>query len=305
MFFATLLYLEPETAVTETSEISDEFRWNKLALRKFEVAIVEAFQRLRTIGVEPILIKGWAANRFYPKEKPRTFGDIDLAIHTSDFDRSESFLLDVPKSVSIDLHREFRHLDSVSWNELFGRSQLIRIDDTDIRIPSPEDHLRILCTHWLTDGGENKDRLWDIYYAVENRPSDFDWSVCLDSVSTTRRKWVVVTVAAAHKYLNLDISGLPFENEIIDLPLWMQKSLESSWNSDLQLVPLHACLGDRRLLWKQIRKRLPPNPITATVDVEGEFDGSGRLKYQIRSILKRTIPSIRRVVPAMFNRIVK
>ena len=291
-----------QNTTSESIEFSDEYRWNKLLLRKFEVCIVEVFQFLRAAGIEPILIKGWAANQFYPENRPRSFSDIDIAVSSSDFDNATDLLGNFNKRVSIDLHHELRHLDNVAWPTIFERSKLKRVDDFDIRILSPEDHLRVLCTHWLNDGGQYRERLWDIYFAVENRPENFDWSLCLDSVSRTRRQWVLMTVFAAHKYLDLDILNLPFADEITKLPDWMEKCIEKEWATNVRLLPLHTVLNDRKRLIEQIRKRFPPNPIQATIENEAGFDESSRLRYQIMSVFKRTVPSIKRLFPTVFGK---
>src|SRR5215213_7326991 len=104
--------------------ISDDIRWYRLFLRKTEIEIARTFEDYRMLGVEPILIKGWAAAQNYPRNKPRFFGDIDLAVRAEDFDRClERNRSNQLRTLGVDLHREFRHLDTVSWSELFGRSE--------------------------------------------------------------------------------------------------------------------------------------------------------------------------------------
>ncbi|MGH7006282.1 MAG: nucleotidyltransferase family protein, partial [Alphaproteobacteria bacterium] len=177
-----------------------EIRWFRLSRRRTELALVEIFDFCRRHEIEPILIKGWAAARNYPPNEPRFFGDIDLAVSVGQFAAAESIIFspEAP-AVGVDLHRGLRHLDTVDFETLFSRSLLFDLDGTMIRILRPEDHLRVLCVHWLTDGGAYKDRLWDVYYAVANRPDDFDWDLCLKSVSETRQKWIVTTIRLAEK----------------------------------------------------------------------------------------------------------
>lgn len=294
------------TTEISTQEISDEVRWNRLLLRKFEVNIVEAVTELRLHGIEPILIKGWAASRNYPVEHPRQFSDIDLAVSSKDHDLAFELSHAAPLNLlSIDIHRELRHLDTVPWKTLFDQSKLESIDNSAIRILCPEDHLRVLCIHWLTDGGQYRERLWDIYYAVKNRPADFDWDKCLACVSPTRQKWIVTTIAIVKKYLGLEASGLPFDVKTENIPKWIIRCLEKEWASDVRLRSLHTCTRNPKLFWQQILKRIPPNPIESTIEMEGEFDDSLRAQYQIGSIFTRIVPSIQRLAPSLWHRIAK
>ena len=294
------------TTEISTQEISDEVRWNLLLLRRFEVNIVEAFTELRLHGIEPILIKGWAASQNYPVEHPRSFSDVDLAVASKDHDLALELSHTAPLDrLSIDVHRELRHLDTVPWNVLFERSKLEAIDNTEIRILCPEDHLRVLCVHWLVDGGQYKERLWDVFYAVKNRPPNFDWDKCLSGVSQTRQKWIVTTIAIAKRYFDLDVSDLPFADQTDDIPRWIIRCLETEWSSDVRLRSLHTCIRNPKLFRQQILKRIPPNPIQSTIEMEGEFDDSSRAKYQIGSVLARITPSIKRLRLALRHSMAK
>ncbi len=281
---------------------TDETRWYLLRRKEQELRIRRAFEHFRENGIEPILIKGWAAARLYPPEQHRSFSDIDLSVSTGDFNKAhELAATEEGRRLDIDLHEEFRRLDRSSWRDIFNRSELIDLDGVEIRIPSPEDHLRILSAHWLTDGGTNKERLRDIYYAVENRRPDFDWSISLDAAGPVRRNWTLTAIGVAHTVLGLNIDDLPFAREIT-VPEWMMNCLQNEWNSDVPLRPLHTCLRDRNELMKQIRKRLPPNPIQATVDMEGIFDDSSRAYYQVGSVFVRLGPSVKRFFRIIFRR---
>ena len=265
-------------------------------MRLYETRISEAVSFLLQNDLEPILIKGWLAAKNYPQLYQRQFNDIDLIIQPSKFEKALICLKEYKENYLIDLHKGVRHLDSLSYENLYENSRLVKCGETVIRVLRQEDHLRVLCVHWLTDGGENKERLWDIYYAVANRPKDFDWNRCLNVVSEKRRKWIVYTIGLAHKYLGLDVSDTPIAAEIGDFPKWLIETLEKEWKSDERLIPLHQCLHDKKKLFKQIKKRIPPNPIQATIEMEGDFDNKPRVFYQIGDIFLRLRPSITRLI---------
>lgn len=282
-----------------TDEMTDEFRYYLLRKRLAEKVIVRAFRAFRDHGIEPVLIKGWAASRNYPETKPRFFGDTDLAVCAADYERARSLVETESDLNGVDLHRELRHLDSVNWDHLLSRSELVSLDGVDIRILSAEDHLRVMCVHWLTNGGEDRERLWDIVYAVRYRPVHFDWSKCLDVVNATRRSWIVATIGVAHKYLDLELDGIPFADEARSLPTWLTACIEKEWEKALELRPLESQLRYPSSLFKQIMKRIPPNPIHATIDCEGDFSDRSRLGYQLRNMFRRLVPSVRRVSAAL------
>lgn len=283
--------------VSETIDrfvISEVGKWQLLHFRVFEKRVSEAVAFLRQNKIEPLLIKGWAAAQYYPEPSERGFSDVDLMVAAADYKKGLKFLENFRDPV--DLHLEAKHLDTLSFEQLFANSELVKCGQTEIRVLCREDHLRILCVHWLIDGGAKKDKLWDIFYAVKNRPADFDWKRCLETVSPTRRRWIVCTIGLAHKYLELDISDLPFADECRDIPVWLIKAIEKEWKSGTLLLPMHLYLNDRKEIWKQIKKRLPPNAVQATVDLEGEFDNKPRIFYQIADIFYRLMPSVRRMI---------
>src|SRR5687768_1968039 len=194
--------------------MNDELRWYLLEKKRTEERIRKLFRSLRREGIEPVLIKGWAAARNYPPDVPRFSLDIDIAVSMDDFPAVRSMITSgAPDISSIDLHPELKELDTARWVELIARSELVDLEGERIRLLAPEDHLRVLCTHWLINGGANRERLRDIVYAVRNRPASFDWDLCLGSVSENRRGWVIATIGLAHRYMDLEISDLPFADE--------------------------------------------------------------------------------------------
>ncbi len=285
-----------EAISVQEVQITDEVRWGILQRKAQETRVLLAFNLFHEHNIEPILIKGLAAAQFYPESVFRNSIDMDLAVSRSDFEASTGISRSVEATgLAIDLHRELRHLDTVNWDDLFNNSKLLQLEKGTIRVLRPEDHLRVLCVHWLTDGGSNKDRLWDIYYLIENRPAGFDWDRFLKSVDVKRQRWLICTVGLAQRFLGLDLSDTPIETEARDLPNWFVRTVEQEWASETRLVPLEATLRDPRLLFKQIKKRFQPNPIWATVQMNGSFDARTRFFYQIGSFFKRIPSSVRRV----------
>jgi len=284
-------------------KLTDEARWSLLQIKAQEIRALQAFSLFRRHGIEPILIKGLAVARFYPPSRSRASVDMDIAVSKSDFASAYQICNSgAAAGLALDLHEELRHLDTLEWDDLFENSRLLDVDGDTIRVLRPEDHLRVLIVHWLTDGGGGKDRLWDVYYMIANRPVDFDWDRFLNSVSATRRRWLTCTIGLASRHLGLNLDDTPIKDEAADLPAWFIKAIDREWASDITLRPLHHCLNDPGMLLKQIRKRVPPNPIWATVDMEGSFDARTRVFYQIGSVIKRSFPSFRRILGILMQR---
>lgn len=278
----------------ESDSNKNEFYWKVLQKQVQEQRIEKLFIIFREQGFEPILIKGWAAAQNYPQPYQRLSADIDIAVNPTEYLPCQK-ILGQQTIPGVDLHCGLRWLDTVEWGDLFEHSRLLNINRTAVRILCPEDHLRILCVHWLTDGGVSKERLWDIVYAVRNRPDNFDWKRCLDIVSETRRDWIIQTIGLAVRYLDLNIEDTPIADEPVNHPKWLIRTVEKEWQSGIKLKPLHNCLENRHELIEQIFKRIPPNPIQATIEMNGKFDDKRRGFYQLKSILFRFLPSIKRI----------
>lgn len=294
------------------TQLSDEEMLKRVRMLRFKVhekKIEEVWTDLLAENFEMLLIKGWAAAQFYPEPYQREFSDIDIAVNPLQYDAVEKFLKENPNkyNYNIDLHRGFRRHDTLSFEEILAASKSVWCGAVKIRVPCAEDHLRILCVHWLTDGGAYREKLWDIYYGIANRQANFDWERLLDSVSSTRRQWIVCTIGLAHKYLGLKIDETPIAAEASKIPRWLTNAVENEWRSKVRLKPLNgvryqsgkggtirefknflrSSFDDRKDFWEQLRKRLPPNPLYATVDVEGEFDDKTRFFYQLKSFYLR------------------
>jgi hypothetical protein len=288
----------------ELTEQENENRWLILRAKVEDERIKAAFRLLRDNGIEPILIKGWAVAREYPERHRRVSSDIDLAVSPGRYKEGLELISNVEYGkLNIDLHCGLRHLDTLEWDKLFQNSRLELIDDVNIRILCPEDHLRVLCVHWLTDGGAYKERLLDIFYLLQNNSKNFDWEKCFQPLDENRRDWIKKTVTLVHRYHNLSDLSLPFAIESDSIPGWFMNALEKEWASETRLNAIHAVLGNRKEFRRQLKLRISPNSIQSTVLMEGKFDDSSRLYYQAGSILLRLKPSIRKTLRLLKNKI--
>ena len=250
--------------------------------------LTQIFNFFRENNIEPILIKGWATARNFPVECVRLFVDFDLCVEPKIYPTALKLLASNTEiKAAIDLHEGLRAHDTVGWEDLLENSRLVELPSVEVRVLRPEDHLRVICVHWLTDGGAYRERLWDVFYAVANRSADFDWSRFLDLVAAPRRRWLIAVLLLAERYLNLDLANTPLARIERDLPFWMTEEIEREWSGESRLEPLAKVKGDPRAFIRQVGKRLPPNAVHATITCEGNFDESSRLKYQIRNILQR------------------
>ncbi len=270
-------------------------KWLQINFKVKEKQLVEIFQFFRKNEIEPILIKGRAAAEFYPLKFHRQSTDLDLCIAPDKYYRAKKLLTGGSFNFGlVDLHEGLRSHDTLDWENLFNNSVFLDIDNYKVRVLSPEDHLRVLCVHWLTDGGEYKNKLFDIYWLIKNRGKSFDWNRCLNSVNENRRRWIICVIGIVHKYLNLKIDDLPFADEAGKLPRWLTETLEKEWRSEIRIKPIEPPYNSPKILFQQIIKRFPPNPITSTIMCEGSFDNRTRFFYQMRNLYARLTASIKK-----------
>jgi hypothetical protein len=282
-----------------TDQLDDSRRWNMLQHRRQQIFTVQAVELFRSEGIEPIVLKGVSAARYYPEGAYRISVDVDLAVAGEDFPKAERLLGAATIPGRVDLHRELRHLDTVEWNDLVANSVKLSLPEGEVRVLRPEDELRVLAVHWLTDGGTYKERLWDIFYLIDRRRPGFDWDRCLNVVDERRRRWIECVVGVTAKYLDLDLADTPLSGAAERLPTWLVRTIETEWAAEIKPIPLEAAIGDRRMLVTQLKRRLRPNPIYATIDCEGDLDARTRIFYQIQNGLRRIMPSYRRVRSVM------
>jgi Uncharacterised nucleotidyltransferase len=272
------------------------FQLNSVQATLHEDKIKKAFRVLREASIEPLLGKGWLAAALYPAPPLRPYHDIDLCVRPADFRRAQE-ILDSPAAQDcwIDLHKEFPELRGRSIDELFARSRLMHLGHEEIRVMSAEDNLALLAIHLLKHGAYRSVWLCDIGAAIESLPADFDWKVCLGG-NRTRANWIVSAILLANELLGARIEGLPITANSKKLPAWLIDSVLEQWANPLMIeefpynypLPFAHYLRNPKGVLAGLRSRWP-NPIRATISVNGRFNSLPRVPYQVGNCVLRAV----------------
>lgn len=276
-------------------ELQQAHRLHAVHAAAFEEDITNVFTLLCNAGVEPILAKGWAAARLYPDTSLRPYGDIDLYVRPGEYSAAMHLLESAEaKKFVVDLHERFDASDGLSIDALYERSRLVSLADVKVRVPSDEDHLRILCLHFLRHGAWRPLWLCDIAVAVENRAPDFDWDMCLCK-DPRRADWIACAIGLAHRLLGAEIDDTPVADRAKTLPAWLISNVLKQWETPYSVMqppvsyaaPMSKYLRDPRGLLADLRRRWP-NAIEATVYTGGPFNNLPRWPFQIGECVIRT-----------------
>jgi hypothetical protein len=193
--------------------------------------IERVVSRLRAEGVETILIKGWGCSRVYAEPGLRPYGDIDLCVPPQHFAIATAVFTDhSAESASVDLHRGLPDLPDRTWNEVFARTRLVCLGDTDVRILGPEDHLRLICLHLIRHGAFRPLWLCDVAAALEQESAAFDWEYCL-SGNKTLSAWVRCAISLARTLVRAKLETPKIAHKIGIPPEWVKHTVLWRWGA--------------------------------------------------------------------------
>ena len=258
------------------------------ANREAPASVAAAIGLLTDAGVEPVLFKGWAISCLYPPGTPRLAGDIDVVVRSKDVDRARAAIGAAHAAglnATVDLHHEG------DWLDLPGRDYrrhlaTIRVNGVEVQVPSHEDHLRIVCHHFIRHAAFRPLWLCDIALMLERRPDDFDWDRFLRR-DGLRTDWVVTALALAHEVLGARIEDTPVADQARRLPAWLVPALMTRWeHNERSVQSILAEVGERGILSEFSRHRWP-DPIGATVYLNAPFNRFPRLPLQWAAFLHR------------------
>jgi len=281
-------------ATASAAVLQQAYRLQVLQSKIHEEKIKKVFRMLRQASIEPILVKGWAAASLYPEHGLRPYGDIDLLVKPEHYQTAAELLArPEAKDCWVDLRQGCSELFDRPLARLFERSKLLPLGEGTVRVLSPEDHLALLAVHLLKHGACRPLWLCDIGAIVETVPQGFDWDLCL---GPTRRRaaWIKSVIELARYFLGATTDHLPASVKGGQLPRWLCEAVGREWQHPFAInqppmshpVPIAGQLTDAAGLFNALRQRWP-NPILATVSVNGALNGFPRFPYQIGNCVLR------------------
>lgn len=279
-------------------QLEQAYRLHTLRAVVHERHIQRVLKILRAAGIEPILVKGWAISRLYPEQGLRPYGDIDLCIHPDEYAAASAVLArEDLKDCEVDLHKGFNRLDERAWDELYSRSKLVKLDRLEVRVPSTEDHLRMLCFHFLREGAWRPLWLCDIAVALEQRSTDFDWELFLGK-SPRRRAWYACAIVLAQQLLGASTEGVPAAVLKKRLPGWFAPTVLVEWERRTMRRRYRSPMSMTRHAPVEALKNLRyhwPNAIEGTIGLRAPFNELPRLPFQAGSCIVRTADFLLRI----------
>lgn len=271
--------------------LQQAYRLQTLYAGLHEIAIEQAIKLLRAAGVEPLLVKGRAAAELYPERGLRPYGDIDLCFEKDQYQTALA-VLDSPegRAFNVDPHDGLEGFYGLSLDEVLARSETIKVGKIQVRIPCFEDHLRILCIHFLKHGAWRPLSLCDVAAAVESPPAGIDWDRCLGR-DKRRADWVACTIGLANQLLGARLDDAPLEARAARLPGWLIPAVLRQWEkpypeSNETPEPLLAHVRKPSRLKAELGKRWP-NPISATMYFDAPFNEFPRFPLQLCSFVSQ------------------
>ena len=285
------------TALRETPSgelLHQAFRLLALQANIHQTKIQKLFRLMRAAGVEPMLLKGWGIARLYPQPALRPYGDFDLFVRPRDSRVARRVIeSEAARGSWVDLHSRLDELPETSAEDLFARSKLVECGDEQVRVPGDEDHFALLAIHLLKHGAWRPSWLCDLGLLLESMTADFDWNLCLGQ-NKRRANWILSAIGLAHELVGAEIAGEEIAAKAREIPAWLARSVLKEWETPFAIdqppmshrAPMRSYLRHPRGFLSDLAHRWP-NPILATVSVNGQFNRWPRFPYQIGNCLVR------------------
>jgi len=272
-------------------ELHEAYRMQVLRYAVREREIEQVVGLLQSVDAEPVLCKGWAAARLYPDMAVRPLGDIDIFVKPEQVSRAHAALqglrlgrasaVDFQESATLALYR-------ADVRTMYDRACTVAMDDVPVKVLSPEDHLSMLCVHFLGHGAWRPIWLCDIAAAMERITESFNWQTCLGE-DQRRADWILAALACARDMLGAQLVAPPNLLHRVAAPRWLAPMVLKQWDVPYQpmsyggsgyTAPMASYWRRPIGIWSALRERWP-NPITATIRLEGPINDLPRLPFQL------------------------
>jgi hypothetical protein len=282
--------------------LRDAYRLHALQTALHERELAQVVRALEAAGIEAVIVKGWTAARLYAEPGLRPFGDIDVCVAPEQHAAARAALAESAPPINVDLHSGLAinsgfARDLPSFEDARAHASRVRLEGVDVLILAPEEHLALLCVHFLTHGAWRPLWLCDIAAAVERLPDDFEWDRCLGR-SRRLATWISSTVALAEQLLGMRPNGvLPPAR----MPYWLEPALLKQWGSprpeypgDLVSLPSGSFFRPSRAM--RVVRAHWVDPIMATMQPGASFNRLPRFLFQLRFLVWKAGRFLRRLV---------
>ena len=174
--------------------------------------------------------QGPGQHRHYAEPGLRPYGDIDLCVRPDQARAAQAILACAGGRAPVDLHAGIPDLPDRHWAEVFERSESIACGATAVRVPGPEDHLRLLAVHLVRHGGFRPLWLCDVAAAVEAIKPEFDWEY-LRQGDPRLSDWALCVIALARRLLGARVDHPAVRAADDRLPLWAVRTVLWRWGT--------------------------------------------------------------------------
>lgn len=251
--------------------------------------IENVFTHFNSHGIQALLFKGHVNAVCYSEPDLRPYGDIDLLVGRARYDDARAMLDEISKGQgsTVDLHEDDGRHDGRDFATIYARRREITVGGAKASLMGAEDHLRLLCFHFLKHGAWRPLWLCDIAAALETRPPNFDWSLCIGK-HPTRAEYVRQVISLAHELLGARIDDTPARDTTI--PRWLGREVCAAWarqvsDNPFPPPPLRFDWRNPANILRAVQNRFPGS-IEATYSTGMKFAGLPRFPLRCAGFLQ-------------------
>ena len=224
-------------------DLRDAYALHALEHVWHQQTLSRAISALHAAGVDPILLKGLAVARRYAEPGLRPYLDHDLLVRPSEWERAVEVLAALrPLGTTVDLHASLDPLPRGGLDELYARTQMTSVNQTEVRVLGAEDQLRLLSRHTLRHGVRRPIWLCDLGVWVETLGSDFDWEYCLRGHRGSA-DWIAIAVGLAAELLDARLRDWWVLRGTRQPPAWMVAAVLRAWGGGRFRLVDHEAIG--------------------------------------------------------------